>query len=513
MGSHDKQAAGLAKTIAAVIGTEPTLAPGASVSGMGTDPTVASLAGGHAPAAPPPKAGSARFVPGALLGQGGMGRVHEAEDLQFGRQVALKTLLVDDAELARRFAVEALVTANLEHPGIPAVYERGVLDGKPFYAMRKASGRPLSDAIDAARTHDARLALTPVVVQVANTLGYAHSRGVIHRDVKPDNVLVGEHGEVMVVDWGIAKVRGTPDWASLARAPRADGAEKSDAKQTAHGSVLGTPAYMAPEQARGDVAAIDERTDVFALGAMLYHVLAGHPPYEGSSTAAALAQAMEGKARPLRDRAPWAPAAMIEIAERAMATDPAARFADAHAFAEALGGSMTRSLAQPRSKVGRWAAAAVSVATVFVALIGTLGLLEVSSFREQGWPAWVIAFLSVAGVGSTIADGVTRGRYHLAPLGVGIAVATMLGGIAGTATGFEVALHFIRQMPASEQPPTLLQAAYEILRLLATSAQLTLMQVVALAIVARLRSLREADAESAGEPVSSSTIRTRRSRD
>src|SRR3974390_615240 len=158
-------------------------------------------------------AGGPRFVTSRVLGEGGMGRVHEALDRQFSRSVALKELRADRvSEAAReRFATEALVTGNLEHPGVPPVYERGLLpDGSPYYAMRLVRGRTLHDAIEQSHDLQVRLRLVGVVSKIAHTLAFAHERGVVHRDLKPENIILGKHGEAIVLDWGIAKVRGMP---------------------------------------------------------------------------------------------------------------------------------------------------------------------------------------------------------------------------------------------------------------------------------------------------------------
>lgn len=230
--------------------------------------TVLGQVGGQDPAAAPPTPvppGSERYELLSLVGEGGMGRVVSARDRQFDRLVAVKELSGAgfSNEALRRFSTEAVVTGNLEHPGIAPVFERGVRDGTPYYVMRLVRGRTLMQAIASTSSLDERLALLPAVVRVAHTLGFAHERGVVHRDVKPENVILGTHGETLLLDWGIAKVRG------LTSSDPTDG-PTSVGTQTQMGTVMGTPMYMAPEQARGDTDAIDERTDVFALGAMLY---------------------------------------------------------------------------------------------------------------------------------------------------------------------------------------------------------------------------------------------------
>ena len=197
----------------------------------------------------------------SVLGRGGMAVVYLARDTTLDRQVALKVLdWTVDAAVAPRLAQEARILASLEHPGIVPVHDFGQLaDGRLFYAMKRVRGERLDRwSAGVADVHE-RLA---VFLRVCDAVAFAHAHGVIHRDLKPENVMVGEFGEVLVLDWGIARVRG----ASSDGRPAADGAPSGTA--TGHGTVLGTPAYMAPEPARGD-RTIDETADVFSLGAIL----------------------------------------------------------------------------------------------------------------------------------------------------------------------------------------------------------------------------------------------------
>jgi serine/threonine protein kinase len=247
------------------------------------------------------------------LGRGGMGRVLRARDQRIGRPVAIKEVLAPGGALAARFEREALITARLQHPAIVPVYECGRWpDGEPFYAMKLVAGRPLDEVIKGARDLAARAALLPSVVAVCEALAYAHDRKVIHRDLKPGNVLVGDFGETVVVDWGLAKDLGASDEevATTSAGTAAD--------MTTAGGAIGTPAYMAPEQAKG--GAIDERADVYALGALLYHLLAGDPPYAGSSSAKqVIDDVAAGKPpAPLATRVPDAPRELIAIVERAL---------------------------------------------------------------------------------------------------------------------------------------------------------------------------------------------------
>ena len=203
-------------------------------------------------------------------GRGGLGRVSRAHDRDLGRDIAIKELLSRGNLHEVRFLREALITARLEHPGIVPVYEAGRWpDGTPFYAMKLVSGRPLRDLIAERSTVATRIGLLHHVIAVADAMAYAHGRNIIHRDLKPANIIVGEFGETIVIDWGLAKDLTQPDEPSSAgasyRGPTHDGL-------TATGSVLGTPAYMAPEQARGEH--VDQRADVFAIGAMLWELCA-----------------------------------------------------------------------------------------------------------------------------------------------------------------------------------------------------------------------------------------------
>jgi eukaryotic-like serine/threonine-protein kinase len=214
------------------------------------------------------------------VARGGMGVVYAALDETLDRRVALKVLDVSvaNSELARRLHREARVLARLEHPGIVPVHDVGTLsDGRVFYAMKFVEGQRLDRHIEAVASLPDRLRL---FLRICDAVAFAHARGVLHRDLKPANVMVGAFGEVLVMDWGLAKIlrgpsanlpEGDPD-ATILSAPKSDGTA-TDATQatqiTGQGTVLGTPGYMSPEQSRGDVAHVDERSDIFSLGALL----------------------------------------------------------------------------------------------------------------------------------------------------------------------------------------------------------------------------------------------------
>ena len=254
-----------------------------------------------------------RYERVGVLGAGGMGRVYLARDRWLGRMVALKE--AHDAGLAGRLAREVRVTAGLEHPGIVTVYDEGRgADGRPFYTMRLMRGRPLAQVLAERPGLAARLELLGHYLDACYAMAYAHAQGVIHRDLKPENIMVGAFGETQVVDWGLAR--------------RLDdgGAEDADAGVTRQGAVLGTPAYMSPEQARGEPA--DRRADVWGLGAVLHEVLAGAPPPREAPSGARGATAARGALG--RE----VPAELAAIVARTLAEDPDERYPDAGALAE-----------------------------------------------------------------------------------------------------------------------------------------------------------------------------------
>jgi WD40 repeat protein len=263
------------------------------------------------------------------VARGGMGRILAARDRRLGRPVAIKEMLPGHPGAAARFEREALLTARLQHPSIVTVYEAGRWPGgEPFYAMRFVDGRPLDRLIEETRSLADRLRLLPQMIAVAEAMAYAHAQHVIHRDLKPANVLVGQFGETVVVDWGLAKDLRLPEEAQVAAAvgPAAD--------LTTVGSVLGTPAYMPPEQARGESA--DQRSDVYALGAMLYHLLCGRRAYEAASSDEVLRLVLGGPPPPLGERERAVPQDLATIVAKAMARNPADRYPSARELADDL---------------------------------------------------------------------------------------------------------------------------------------------------------------------------------
>jgi len=269
------------------------------------------------------------------LGQGGIGVVVRAFDGHIGREVAIKELKtakrVIKPATRRRFVDEARITAQLEHPGIVPVYELGVrADGTVYYAMRCLRGGTLADAMEG-KELDGRLRLIPRLIDVCQAIAYAHSHGVVHRDLKPANVMLGEFGETLVLDWGLAKQQSdTPT--TLRGAAPAESFDSVGAMQTMQGQVLGTPAYMPPEQARGDIASIGAPADVYALGAILYQLLTGRPPYVGKDGWDVVRKVREREIKPPSRREPGTPPELEAIAMRALARDPDDRYPDARAM-------------------------------------------------------------------------------------------------------------------------------------------------------------------------------------
>jgi serine/threonine-protein kinase len=298
----------------------------------------------------PGPASAGRYHLFGEIARGGMGAVLRARDPEIGRELALKVLLErhrGHPELSRRFQEEAQIGGQLQHPGIVPVYELGMLgDRRPYFAMKLVKGRTLAALLaERVSPDDGRPRFLAIFEQVCQTVAYTHARGVIHRDLKPSNVMVGAFGEVQVMDWGLAKVLPRGDAA-------ADGAEqgtaaeqetviatarsRSDSDHSRAGSVLGTPAYMAPEQARGDLEQVDERADVFALGSVLCEILTGRPVYHGRSAAWIQEQAARGETAEALGRleASGAEAELVSLAKDCLAVEPEDRPRDARAVAE-----------------------------------------------------------------------------------------------------------------------------------------------------------------------------------
>jgi serine/threonine protein kinase len=329
-----------------------------------------------------PRAGaeSERYVLEREIGEGGMGRVFAARDLRLQRPVAIKMLKVRDGRIdlryAARFEREVKLAARLQHPGVVPVYDAGFWpSGEPYLVMKLVLGQSLARVIRDAETPADRLALLPHVITAAEAVAYAHDQGVVHRDLKPINILVGAFGETIVLDWGLAKDLRAGGGAADDAAPSSPAA--TPAGDTAAGAVLGTPSYMAPEQAAGH--AVDARADVYALGAILYHLLAGTVPHSPSLPGGAGAPA-RAAAVPLAQLEAWLPSDLRAIVEKAMASDAPARYPTAFELAEDLRRFQAGQLVAARrysraDRVGRFVARNRVAVTVGIVAVGVSAAL------------------------------------------------------------------------------------------------------------------------------------------
>lgn len=325
--------------------------------------TLADLQGGG------PSGGSGQAVPAVrehpgryrsvrTLAQGGMGQIDIVHDKHLGREIALKTLLpgrVQGATLTRtkegaptmdlltvpiiaRFLQEAHVTGQLEHPAIIPIYEMGYRDdGTLYYTMRFIKGQSIQDKLKDCKDLKDRLQILTHFLDICQAMAYAHSRGVIHRDLKPMNVMVGEFGETTVIDWGIAKVRGEQDlhaqnMREVVKKMEVGGTQAT--VQTMYGATMGSPYYMPPEQAAGRTDEINERADIYALGAILYVILAGQPPYHGMNVREFLAKVGDFPPKPVLEIEPNAPKELAAVVAKAMAKDPKDRYQTAGELAD-----------------------------------------------------------------------------------------------------------------------------------------------------------------------------------
>jgi eukaryotic-like serine/threonine-protein kinase len=287
-----------------------------------------------------------KYDVGSLVARGGMGAIMNATELATGRTVAMKVVLQGSPNSAlTRFVSEARITAQLEHPNIVPVHELSVDEhGRPFYTMKMVRGITLQKVIDLLIDGQAGTvkkyglpALLTIFQKLCDAVAFAHSKGVIHRDLKPENVMLGDFGEVLVMDWGLAKLLHKDD-------SRADAGDSPDPSRldetpsmTLDGAIMGTPRYMSPEQARGEVATLDPRSDIYALGAVLYHLLALRPPVKGRTVMEIVSKVGEGFCEPLTAAkagpsshlpAGRVPESLGAVVRKAMAFDRGQRYAD-----------------------------------------------------------------------------------------------------------------------------------------------------------------------------------------
>jgi serine/threonine protein kinase/Flp pilus assembly protein TadD len=317
----------------------------------------------HSDAMPPKEEIGDRYQLQGEIARGGMGAVLRGRDADLGRDLAVKVLLekhVGRPEVVRRFIEEAQIGGQLQHPGVVPVYDIGRFGELPFFTMKLVKGHTLAALLSERSAPVADAPGSPsdlprflaIALQVAQAVAYAHAKGVIHRDLKPANVMVGAFGEVQVMDWGLAKVlaeggtageeRATrqhqPDEGTLIRTARSTGSAGSFGTDTEAGSLLGTPAYMPPEQANGDVAHLDRRADVFGLGALLCEVLTGKPPYVGRSSEEVRRKAANGDLADATARldACGADTELVALTKKCLAAEAIDRPSDARAVADGL---------------------------------------------------------------------------------------------------------------------------------------------------------------------------------
>jgi eukaryotic-like serine/threonine-protein kinase len=342
-----------------------------------------------------------------LVAKGGLGEVFVARDEELRREVALKAIQekhADDPVSRSRFRLEAEITGQLEHPGIIPVYGLGSDDqGRPFYAMRFIRGESLKDSI--ARFHQSEssardpgertLALRELLgrfIDVCNAMAYSHGRGVLHRDLKPANVMLGPYGETLVVDWGLAKVAGqsgSTEVGTVDGTPRPESGNDCDATQP--GAWLGTPAYMSPEQAAGRIDMLGPSSDIYSLGATLYHLLTGRSPFENEDVFATLMKVRQGAFPSPRSINGRIPRALEAICLRAMALEIADRYPSAKALADDVkhwlaDEAVSSHREPPIARLARWSrrhrAEVAGLAAILVTAVTALSISTVLISRE-----------------------------------------------------------------------------------------------------------------------------------
>ncbi|MFN7291689.1 MAG: protein kinase domain-containing protein [Pirellula sp.] len=353
-----------------------------------------------------PNSGKPRYRVLRPHAKGGLGEVSVATDVELNREVALKEIqnrFVRDADSRARFLLEAEVTGKLEHPGIVPVYGRGAYsDGRPFYAMRFIQGDSLKEAITKfhsqysqfKNTTERRLVERQLLrrfVDVCFAVDFAHSRGVLHRDIKPGNIMLGQYGETLVVDWGLAKIIGSST--SYDGTSQISISSGSNSAPTQVGSAVGTPAYMPPEQAAGQVDRLGPHSDTYSLGATLYHILTGRPPFEGTNALEIIKLVIKGEFRPPRTINSEIPKSLESICVKAMALEPNDRYPSVRELAQDieryLADEPVSSMKEPwTAQVFRWirkhpTATAAAVTGIVLTSLGLIVFSTILGSKNQ----------------------------------------------------------------------------------------------------------------------------------
>nr|MBA2538571.1 serine/threonine protein kinase [Deltaproteobacteria bacterium] len=322
-----------------------------------------------------------RFVEKTELGRGGMGRVVEAIDRALGRSVAIKQSLASASSDLARFEREVRITAQLQHPSVIPILDVGRdEEGRPFYIMRKIEGEPLSTRVEAAATTRDRVALVASLLGAVDATAYAHAHAIIHRDIKPWNILLGPFGETLLIDWGIARRLDETDVDVVAI-----GTADTNIALTLHGVAQGTPGFLAPEQARGEV--VDARADVYSLGATLFYVLSGKVPFGRIEASEAIAFAAAGESPDFTWIPDDVPRELTAIAAKALAPEPRDRYPEAGAMAADLRRFFAGQLVvahdySTRERLVRWLRKHRVAATVTALALVAIAIVSVVSIRQ-----------------------------------------------------------------------------------------------------------------------------------
>jgi eukaryotic-like serine/threonine-protein kinase len=400
---------------------------------------------------------STRYRIDGEIARGGMGSILKGRDPDLGRDVAIKVLredLRENGDLVRRFVEEAQIGGQLQHPGVVPIYELGTFaDRRPFFCMKLVKGQTLADLL-ATRTSpaDGLPRFLSIFAAMAQTMAYAHTRGVIHRDLKPSNVMVGSFGEVQVMDWGLAKVLARGGIVNDAKAGKekppetmiATARSGSDLEISHAGSVLGTPSYMPPEQARGEIDLIDERADVFALGSILAEILTGAPAFTGRTSGEILRKSAKGDTTDALGRLEGCGAEpdLIALARDGLAVEPEDRPHDANVVSERitayLAGVQERVQAAERERAVAVARAieerkrrkvqlALAASVLAITTMGGLGVL----YEQRQRSARAATVARVVGEASTFRDLARAEPEDVARWQTALAAVKQAEGVAG----------------------------------------------------------------------------------